>query len=306
MNKNIIFMGTPLIASEYLNTLLKNELNIVAVFTQPPKKKSRGMKLSKSPVHITAIKKNINVFHPQNFDKQTIDQLKKLQPDLIVVAAYGKLLPREVLNLPKYGCINIHLSLLPRWRGAAPIEYTLMNGDDETGVSIIKLTERLDSGPIISQTKFKVGNNINKLHLTKKLIDSGNILLTKTISSIFNNDITPKAQNDKYATFAKKINSQDRKINFHKSMTDIINLVRAHSPKPGAWFTLNNERIKIIDVKAGIDNGSVSTILNNKFEIACIDGSVEPLKLQREGKEILTKDEFLRGFKFKINDIVND
>ena len=152
-NKKIIFMGTPDISAKYLNTLIEKNIQIHTVFTQAPKKQSRGMKLSKTPVHLLANKKNINVFHPQNFDIETINILKKIKPDLIVVMAYGKILPKVILELPNYGCINIHVSILPRWRGAAPIEHALMNGDKETGISIIKLIEKLDAGPIIVQKK---------------------------------------------------------------------------------------------------------------------------------------------------------
>jgi len=145
-NKKIIFMGSPKIASDYLEALIKSNFIISAVFSQPPKKKSRGMKIIESEVHQIANKNNIEVFCPNIFDKDTIETVKKLNPDLIIVMAYGKILPKDILDLPPFGCINIHVSLLPRWRGAAPIEHSLMNGDKETGISIIKLIEKLDAG----------------------------------------------------------------------------------------------------------------------------------------------------------------
>ena len=161
-HKKIIFMGSPKIASDYLEVLIKNNFVISAIFSQPPKKKSRGMKIIESEVHQLANKNNIEVFCPNTFDKNTIQIVKNLNPDLIIVMAYGKILPKEILDIPSFGCINIHVSLLPRWRGAAPIEHSLMNGDKETGISIIKLIEKLDAGPIINQKKIDIQHDDNK------------------------------------------------------------------------------------------------------------------------------------------------
>ena len=304
-NKKIIFMGTPEIATQYLNNLLQNDISIFSVFTQPPKKKSRGMILNKSPVHILAEKNNIPVFYPKNFDKDILNKLKETEPDLIIVMAYGKILPKEILELPKHGCINIHVSILPRWRGAAPIEHALINGDNETGISIIKLEEELDAGPIISQSKIAIPNNYNKLELTNSLTEIGTKLLIDTIPHIFNNTYTLTLQDQSKVTYAIKITSESRQINFDTSKKNILNHIRAHAPKPSAWFTIKNEKIKIIEARAGLNKGKRSTILNNQFEIGCEDGSIEPLILQREGRNIINKDEFVRGFSFNINDIVN-
>ena len=299
-------MGTPLVASEYLKTLIDNNINIEAVFTQPPRKKYRGMKINMSPVHLLAKQNNIDVFNPEIFDTKIIDQLNKIKPDLIVVMAYGKILPKEVLELPKNGSINIHVSYLPRWRGAAPIEYALINGDKKTGITIIKINEKLDAGPIIAQESFSIPKNINKLQLTNELTKIGKKLLINTISSIFNNKINPIDQNENNATYAYKITSEQRRINFNNSTEKIINHIKAHSPKPGAWFNLNNERIKIIDAKPGSARGKASTVLNNNFELATDDGSIDPINLQRQGKNTVTKEEFLRGYKIKVNDKINE
>jgi len=247
----------------------------------------------------------INILHPINFDSEIINYLKKQQPDLIIVMAYGKIIPKAILDLPMYGCINIHVSYLPRWRGAAPIEHTLMSGDTETGITIIKLTEKLDAGPIIAQKKFIIPENFNKIQLSNSLTLLGTKLLVKTIPKIFNNEIVLNAQNEDHATYANKITSEVRKINFDNSTKNIINQIRAHAPKPGAWFYLNKERIKIIDAKPGHARGEKSTILNSNFEIACNDGSILPLVLQREGKKVVTIENFLRGFKPKIYDVIN-
>ncbi len=304
-NKNIIFMGTPLIATEYLNALIQNKFNISAIYTQPPKKQSRGMKLIKSPVNLLGDDRNIDVFNPNYFNLKTIDNLKNQNPDLIIVMAYGKLLPAEILAIPKFGCINVHVSILPRWRGAAPIEYSLINGDKETGISIIKLTEQLDAGPILVQEKLVIPENCNRLQLSNLLTNIGTKLLVRTIPKIFKNEISLTNQDENYVTYANKITSESRKINFNNSVKSIINQIRAHAPKPGAWFYLNQERIKIIDAKPGKTKGEVSKILNKNFEIGCNGGSIDPQILQKEGKNIVTKQEFLRGFKFKIDDVIN-
>ena len=304
-DKKIIFMGTPSIAGEYLNTLITNNIKVEAVFTQPPKRKSRGMKLSISDVHLIADKNKINVFHPQVFDAVTINSINNINPDLIIVMAYGKILPKEVLELPKYGCINIHVSILPRWRGAAPIEHTLMNGDVKTGISIIKLVEKLDAGPIITQDTFPIPTDYNKLKLSNFLTSMGKNLLIKTLPKIFNNEIVLKIQNENNATYANKITPEIRKINFNNSVKNVINHIRAHAPKPGAWFYLNKQRIKIIEAKPGTAIGKASTILNEKFEIGCNDGSIKPLIIQKEGKKVITISEFLRGFEFKTDNRIN-
>ncbi len=304
-NKKIIFMGTPLIAVEYLSALIKKNFNIEAVFTQPPKNKSRGMKLIKSPIHTLAIDNKIKVFHPKKFDTETINQINLIKPDLIIVMAYGNLLPKEILNLPMFGCINIHVSILPKWRGASPIEHSLINGDNETGITIIKLTENLDAGPIIAQEKFIIPSDYNKEQLTNSLTEIGIKLLLKTIPKILNNDIFLTEQNEEAASYANKITTEIRKINFNKTVDNVINQIRAHSPKPGAWFYLNNERIKIIEAKKGSSAGNASTIINNKFEIACSDGSIKPIILQREGKKIISIEEFLRGYNINTGDRIN-
>ena len=266
-NKKIIFMGTPNIAADYLNSLIKNKINIFSVITQPPKKQSRGMKIIKSPVHTLAEENDLKVLTPQIFDNEIIYDFKKIQPDLIIVVAYGKILPKKILELPKLGCINIHLSILPRWRGAAPIEHTLINGDKESGISIIKLVEKLDAGPIIIQEKFTIPDDYNKLKLTNNLTKIGTKLLVRTIGDILKNKISLTYQDESKVTFAHKLTSIDRKINFKNNSKKIINQIKAYSPKPGAWFILNKDRIKIIEAKPGLSKGKTSTILNENFEI---------------------------------------
>ena len=305
-NHRIIFMGTPKIASEYLQVLIKNNLNIISVYTQPPRPKGRGMSIQNSSVHEEALKQDIPVYYPENFnDLKTLEIFIKLKPDLVVVMAYGKLLPKEILQCPKYSCINIHLSLLPHWRGAAPIEHTLLNGEKETGVTIFQLNNKLDAGSIISQTSMSIDESLNKGELFQKLNNMGKQLIIKTLSDYFNNKIILKKQNEEKATYASKITSDMTKINFNENVKDVFNQIRAFSPKPGAWFLYQNERIKIISCSKIINKSIASTIINERFHIGCKGGAIAPIIIQREGKKPMEINDFLRGFQFSVGQIVN-
>ena len=304
-NKKIIFMGTPEIAAQHLHILIENNLNIVGIFTQPPRKKNRGMRIEKSDVHQIADKNNIEVFYPSTIDDTVIQQVKSLEPDLIIVIAYGIILPSSFLNIPKYGCINIHVSLLPRWRGAAPIEHALLAGDDKTGISIISVSPKLDAGDILMQESFTLDKDINRDELTLNLTNLGKTTLMKTLPLLFENKLIRKKQDESKVTYANKFLSEDRKINFYNSTDDVFNHIRAHGPKPGSWFTYKGERIKIIKAKKINELGESSTILNKDFMIACKDGAISPEFIQREGKKVVSLDDFLRGFTFSIQDKLN-
>ena len=304
-DKKIIFMGTPNIAAQHLNILIENNLNIVGIFTQPPRKKNRGMRIEKSDVHQIADKNNIEVFYPSTIDDTVIQQVKSLEPDLIIVIAYGIILPSSFLNIPKYGCINIHVSLLPRWRGAAPIEHALLAGDDKTGISIISVSPKLDAGDILMQETFTLDKDINRDELTLNLTNLGKKTLMKTLPLLFDNKLIRKKQDESKVTYAHKFLSEDRKINFYNSSDEVFNHIRAHGPKPGSWFTYKGERIKIIKAKKINELGESSTILNKDFMIACKNGAILPEFIQREGKKVVSLDDFLRGFTFSIQDKLN-
>ena len=304
-DKKIIFMGTPDIAAQHLNVLFKKNLNIVGVFTQPPRKKNRGMRIEKSEVHQIAEKNNIEVFYPTSIDVTVIEKVKSLEPDLIIVIAYGIILPSKFLNIPKYGCINIHVSLLPRWRGAAPIEHALLAGDEKTGISVISISPKLDAGDILMQESFAIDKDINSDDLTINLTNLGKKTLMETLPLLFENKLIRKKQDESKVTYANKFISEDRKINFYNSSDDVYNHIRAHGPKPGSWFTYKGERIKIIKAKKINELGKSSTILDKDFMIACKDGAILPLLIQREGKKVVSLDDFLRGFTFSIQDKLN-
>jgi len=304
-DKKIIFMGTPDIAAQHLNSLIENNLNIVGVFTQPPRKKNRGMRVEESQVHQIAKKNNLEVFYPRSIDDAVIKQTKSLHPDLIIVVAYGLILPKQLLNIPKYGCINIHVSLLPRWRGAAPIEHALLAGDVNTGISIINISPELDAGDILIQESFSIDNNMYSDDLTSSLTNLGKKKMIKVLPLLFESKIIAKKQDENKVTYANKFSSKDRKINFNNSIEKVYNHIRAHGPKPGSWFTYKGERIKIIKAKKTNELGENSTILNKDFMLACNDGSILPTLIQREGKKVVSLDDFLRGFTFSIQDKLN-
>ncbi|MDC1047438.1 methionyl-tRNA formyltransferase [Alphaproteobacteria bacterium] len=304
-DKKIIFMGTPNIAAQHLNILIENNLNIVGIFTQPPRKKNRGMRIEKSDVHQIADKNNIEVFYPSTIDDTVIEQVKSLEPDLIIIIAYGIILPSSFLTISKYGCINIHVSLLPRWRGAAPIEHALLAGDNKTGISIISVSPKLDAGDILMQESFALDKDINRDELTLNLTNLGKKTLMKILPLLFENKLIRKKQDESKVTYAHKFLSEDRKINFYNSSDEVFNHIRAHGPKPGSWFTYKGERIKIIKAKKINEIGESSTILNKDFMIACKDGAILPELIQREGKKVVSIDDFLRGFTFSIQDKLN-
>tara|TARA_B100000965_G_scaffold337111_1_gene303715 strand:- start:297 stop:1220 length:924 start_codon:yes stop_codon:yes gene_type:complete len=304
-DKKIIFMGTPNIAAEHLKVLIKHNLNIVGVFTQPPRKKNRGMKIEETDVHQIAIKNNLQIFFPTVIDQKTISKTKNLKPDLIIVVAYGLILPEKFLNIPKFGCINIHVSLLPRWRGATPIEHALLAGDKKTGISIIKISPELDAGDIIIQESLIIDKEIYSDDLKLNLINLGKKTMIKVLPNIFENKIKAEKQDKNKVTYASKFSTNDRKINFNNSAETVLNHIRAHGPKPGSWFIFKGERIKILKAIKGNITGKKSTVLNKDFLLACNKGSIVPTYIQREGKKAVSLEEFLRGFSFLIDDKLN-
>ena len=306
LNNKIIFMGTPQIASIYLESLIKKKFKIIATYTQPPKKKGRGMKIDPSAVQKLASLHNIDVFTPSNFFEEVEkERLIKLNPDLIIVMAYGLKLPNFILDLPRLGCINIHVSLLPKWRGASPIEHALLNGDKKTGISIFKLVEKMDAGPIIVSESIDIDYNTNKDQLINKLNNLGINLLSSCLPNIFNGKISYINQNHVKATYASKITTDMRKLDFNKNTEYLHNKIRAFAYQPSAWFFYRNERIKILEADFIKGEWSSSTIINNLFHIGCEDGKMCAKIIQRQGKKPMELKEFLRGFVFQVDSKVN-
>ena len=305
MALNIIFMGTPDFAVPILKSINNLNHNVLEVYTQPPNKKNRGQKIQNSPIHDFSNKLNLPVRCPIAFDEEEINHIKKLNPDLVIVVAYGKILPVKLLNLDKVLFINVHASLLPRWRGAAPIQRAIMNLDHETGVSIMKIVSELDAGPVLLQSKIKITKEINYKELSGQMSELGAKLILDTLKLIENKKANFTEQNESEATYAKKIEKSETKISWKDDAEKIIAKINAFSPNPGCWFELNGNRIKIIKAKKVIGEGMPGTILNDKFTIACSKNAIQIIELQKEGKQKIKADEFLKGNKIKTGQSLN-
>ena len=304
MKLKVAFMGTPEFALPGLESIYEN-FDLVHCYTQPSRPSGRGQKISHTPVKNFCIKKNINVSTPVNFKKtEELQKLNKMNCDVIVVAAYGIILPKEVLNIPKYGAINIHASLLPFWRGAAPIQRALLAGDKKTGITIMQMEEKLDSGNIILQKEIDISEENTAQEIHDKLALLGRDLINNALKELERNKkIKSVSQNEEKATYAKKIRPEETKIDWNKSGIEILRQIKAI----GGWFKLGNERIKIFDAKiSNIENKSSGIIIDKNFSISCSNNDViSPTILQKSGGTKMDIQKFLRGFKFKINQKVN-
>lgn len=296
MSFRIIFMGTPDFAVPALSALLESPHKVVAVYTQPPRPAGRGMDLKKSPVHLLAEKMGLPVFTPENFkDPKDIEDFKNLKADVAVVAAYGLLLPEPILNAPKHGCINIHASLLPRWRGAAPIQNAILSGDKQSGISIMQMEKGLDTGPVLAMESFELKENETAASLHDKLAVLSGKMIVPTLESFSAGRIIPVLQDDKAATHAPKIKKQEALINWQKTAKEIDQQVRAFNPFPGAFFLLDGTRVKILEGQTQDQNGNPGEALDDALLIGCGTGSYRIIRLQKEGKKPMAATDFLRG-----------
>ena len=305
MNKklNIIFMGTPEFAETALKALLPIH-NVIAVYTKEPKPVGRKMILTKSPVHECAIQNNIPVYTPKTFkDEAIVNQLKGLNPDMIIVAAYGKILPQNVLDIAKFGCINIHASILPKLRGANPIQRSIINGDTITGITIMKMDAGMDTGDILLQEETEISNTITYKELENKLSEIGAKLILKYIDNM--DSIKPIKQDDTRATLAPKLQKEEAIINWNNTANQIHNLIRGLSPHPYATCYHNNNPLKIIksEVVNDTHNFKPGTILNKNMDIACGNNTIlRILEIQKIGGKKLPIKDFLNGYKIEINE----
>ena len=305
MSLKIVFMGTPEFSIPSLEYLIKSKHKVVCVYTQPSKKKSRGQKIHKTPVHIFSEKNRINVRTSKLTDENELTKFKNLKPDLVIVVAYGQIIPNSFLRISNLSFLNVHASLLPKWRGAAPIERAILNGDKETGVSIMKIKNELDAGPYIMQTRIKIDTETTSGELKEKLSILGAKTLIQSIDLILSNKGNFIDQNDKEVSYAKKIKKEETKINWQEDAEKIILKINAFSPKPGAWFYLNKLRIKIHKAKIVNLSGESGTVLDDKLTIATKKNAIKILKLQKEGKNIVDAADFLKGNKVNKNTILN-
>ncbi len=294
---NIVFMGTPKFAVPILRHL-SNKFNIKCVFTQPPSKSNRGQKFMKSPIHISAEELNLKIKTPKNIDEE-FEYLKELNLDLGIVVAYGQILPKKVLNLSKKGFLNIHASLLPKWRGAAPIQRSILSNEKETGVSFMKINEKLDSGPTCSKYKVQISDQDNTEILSEKLSNLSAEKIIENVQKILKNEAIFEVQNEAQATYAKKINKNEGKINWKEDAYIILAKVNGLYPQPGCWFNFENNRYKILKAVLSGQNKKPGEILDEKLTISCGSKSIKVIKIQREGKKPQSVEDFLLGSKLK-------
>ena len=308
MHKKIIFMGTPIFAVPILKSLYQNGYPVSVVYSQPPKKSNRGMKTQKSPVHLMAETLNIEARTPDVLKGNSIEEnfLKKLNADLAIVVAYGKLLPESFLNLTKKGFINIHASILPSWRGAAPIQRAIINLDKKTGISVMKINNKLDSGPVCNKYEIEIKKQDNSETISEKL----SLIASEKILDEIDNIIDGKAnfieqEHDK-ATYANKIEKTEGKINWNIKAEEILGLINGLFPSPGAWFTFKGERYKILKAEVGNSKGEPGIVLGQNLEIGCKEGSLKIAEIQREGKKVQKIGEFLLGSRIKKGSNLNN
>tara|TARA_B100001175_G_C19469370_1_gene620887 strand:- start:377 stop:1300 length:924 start_codon:yes stop_codon:yes gene_type:complete len=301
MLKKIVFMGTPIFAVPILKSLYQNGYEISVVYTQPPKKSQRGLKVFKSPVQGMSEILNIDFRSPETLknNSEEYNFLNQLKADIGIVVAYGQIIPKEILNLTKKGFINIHASLLPKWRGAAPIQRSIMNLDKETGISFMKIEETLDTGPLCNSYKINIGSDDNADLISEKLSTLAAEKILDNIDDILNNEANFTEQSHNEATYANKIEKSEGKINWKNSAESIIGKINGLFPFPGAWFVYRGERYKILKAKLSNGNGNPGFILNDSLEICCEDKSIKILEIQREGKKPQNINEFKLGSKIK-------
>ena len=309
MPKKIIFMGTPMFAVPILKSLYQNGYEISVVYTQPPQKSHRGQKINKSPIQGISETLNLDFRSPDTLknNKNEYDFIKSLNVDLAIVVAYGQIIPKEYLSLTKKGFINIHGSILPKWRGAAPIQRSIMNLDKETGISIMKIAEELDSGPVSNIYKIKINNSDNAQEISDQL----SILAAEKILDNVDEIIDDKAkfieQDHLKATYAKKIEKSESQIDWNNDALNIIGKINGLFPVPGASFNFNGERYKVLKAEIGNGKGKIGEVISNKLEIACKNNqSIKILEIQRQGKKPQKIGEFMLGSQIKRGSIISN
>lgn len=299
----IVFMGTPDFSVPVLEALVDAGHDIVAVYCQPPRPAGRGKKLRPTPVHARAEDLGLLVRHPVSLkDASEQEAFAALEADVAVVVAYGLLLPQPVLDAPKHGCLNIHASLLPRWRGAAPIHRAIMAGDQETGVCIMQMDAGLDTGPVLLRQTTSIGAQETTLQLHDHLSQIGAGAIVDALAHL--PDLVPEPQPEEGVTYAKKIDKAEARIDWAQSAVEIDRQIRGLSPFPGAWCELDGQRLKILGSRLAEGTGVPGAVLSEDLLVACADGAIQILRLQRAGKSAQDAEEFQRGTGLKSGDML--
>ena len=301
MQRKIAFMGTPNFAVPILKCMYQNGYEVSAVYTQPPKKSNRGQKFEKSPVHLLAETLNLNVRTPNHFKENNLEYeyIKNLDLDLVIVIAYGQIIPKNFLSLSKNGFINIHASILPRWRGAAPIQRSIINQDKETGISVMKINENLDQGDLSHIFKINIIENENAQSLSDRLSILASENISNVIDSIFDKEVNFKPQDHSKATYAKKIKKIEGLIDWNDNAENIIGKINGLYPYPGGYFLFKGERYKILKAEKTFSKENPGKVLTSDLEISCGTNSIKILEIQREGKKSQKINEFLPGSQIK-------
>jgi methionyl-tRNA formyltransferase len=307
----IVFAGTPVFSVGCLSALLNDEsVEVVGVLSQPDRRAGRGMKLTPSPVKQAAVDAAVDVITPETLrdNDEALAWLRSKEPDVLVVVAFGMILPKSWLDVPKVAPINVHASLLPRWRGAAPIERALLAGDSETGVGIMQMEEGLDTGGLYAESRLPITNQTTGSELWFKLSDMGAKLLIESLPGVVSGVLTPAVQDKSQVTYAKKLTNDERVIDWSQSAASIDRIVRCFSPRPGARTMFRGKWLKIIrgEVVNALTDLKGGTLVDDRyFDVAC-DGSVyRILELQPEGKKMMDTDAFLRGANLKKGDLLS-
>ena len=309
MGKKIIFMGTPLFAVPILKSLYQNGFPISVVYTQPPQKSHRGQKINKSPIQGIAETLNISLRSPKTLkdNKEELEYFKEINADLAVVVAYGQIIPKNFLNLTKKGFINIHASILPKWRGAAPIQRSIMNLDTEIGISIMKINKELDSGPVCNIYKIKIDGSENSQEISERL----SLLAAEKILDNLDDILEDKAkfieQDHSKATYAKKIQKVEGLIDWNNDASLIIGKINGLIPTPGAYFNFKGERYKILKAIIGNGIGKIGEVISDKLEVVCRNNqTIKILEIQRQGKKPQKIGEFMLGSQIRKGSVLSN
>lgn len=296
----LIFMGTPDFAVPALAALIDAGHEIACVYSQPPRPAGRGQRERPSPVQAFAEERGIAVRYPASLKTEDAqEEFAALDADVAVVAAYGLILPKAVLEAPRLGCINIHASLLPRWRGAAPIQRAIMAGDEQTGVQIQQMEAGLDTGPILLSETVRISPEDTAASLHDRLMDTGALMWPRLLSALERDSLEAVPQSEEGVTYARKISSAEARIDWTRPAEELVNHVRGLSPFPGAWFELDTgkgrTRVKVLQARVAGGEGAPGTVLDDSLKIACGENSLHLTRLQREGKSAMNAEDFLRG-----------
>ena len=305
MPKKIVFMGTPEFAVPTLEVLSKSKYKIECVYTKPPKRSSRGKKIKSTPIQVAAEKLNLKLKSPTTLNNvEELEYFKSIDPFIVIVVAYGQIIPKKYLNIPEKGFINIHASLLPKWRGAAPIQRSIINQDKETGISFMKIEEGLDTGPYLNQIKVSIKKETTTKSLSYELAKLGSDNILKCLNSIEKNEAEFTKQDLSQVTYAKKILKSESKINWNDQAEKILSMINGLNPFPGAWFEFKGIRYKIWNAKVSESTGKLGMVLNENLVVGCADKSIEILEIQREGKNKLSAKAFLTGNNISEGDLL--